>query len=124
VEIVGSGQSEFSTVIRNNAHLNITSLFGEQKLRKPEEDTLTVVPGLIGAYPNVFFVVDMDQLEEFVYRVIEMKDESDYAELVSDFGIRRTNPEFWRHSDRFQEAFSRGAGIQGGILDFARLENR
>ena len=35
-------QSRYFKFLRNNAHLNITSMFAEQKYRAREEDTLSV----------------------------------------------------------------------------------
>ena len=124
LQIKDSGTSRFATLIRNNAHLNITSLFSEQKNRKPDEDRLSVVAGFLGAYPNTFFVMDRSRLSDFVDRVGDIRDESDYASLLGEYGIRRTHPDFWKYSDAFQEAHLRAAGAHGGILDYGRLENR
>jgi hypothetical protein len=68
------------TLIHNDGHTNVASMFGEQKRRVPEEDTLTVVPGFLGAYPNAFFKVKQ-------------------AGLMGRYGIRRSDPGFWSHGD-------------------------
>ncbi|MFW2405995.1 MAG: fatty acid cis/trans isomerase, partial [Gammaproteobacteria bacterium] len=66
VEIAGDSGSEYLTILHNRAHLNITAVFGEDKNFVPEEDTLTVVSGVLGAYPNVLMRVNETDVEDFV----------------------------------------------------------
>ncbi len=124
IEIAGPSGSYYVTLIRNNAHLNITSIFGEKKFRKPDEDALTVVPGFLGAYPNAFFLVNEIELGRFTEQVTALSTESDYARLLDDYGIRRTNPNFWRQSDAFHAAARERLGFEFGIFDYGRFENR
>jgi len=44
-------------LIRNQELLNVAFIFGENLRREPEKDTLIVVPGFLGSYPNIFFGV-------------------------------------------------------------------
>ncbi len=124
VEISGDSSKQYVTLVRNNAHLNITSMMGEQKRRVPEEDTLSVVPGFIGAYPNAFLVVNEADLSRFANIISSMRSESDYAQLLDEFGVRRTSPTFWQHSDAFHAAFEQNAPVAYGLFDLSRLENR
>lgn len=124
VEIPGESVNTYVTLVRNNAHLNITSLFGEKKFRIPEEDTMSVVPGFLGAYPNAFFIVNEYDLERFVGMISSMKTEGDYARLLDNFGVRRTSPNFWRQSDAFHAAYEQDAPVEYGLFDYNRLENR
>ena len=116
--------SEYFTLIRNSAYANMTSLFDEKKNRLPGEDSLTVLPGFIGAYPNAFFVVDQQDIKDFVDRLSNLKTESDYAAVVDQYGIRRTNKKFWAHSDNFLAGYRKLEPVSFGILDYNRLENR
>ena len=124
VEISGESGNSYATIVRNNAHLNITSLFGETKFRAPEEDTLSVVPGFLGAYPNAFLVVNEADLDHFVDTIKTMRIESDYAALLDNYGVRRTSPDFWRQADAFHAAFEIDSPIAYGLFDYNRLENR
>ena len=124
IEIAGPSGNYYVTLIRNNAHLSITSIFGEKKFRKPDEDSLTVVPGFLGAYPNAFFLVNETELGRFTERVTTLSTESDYARLLDDYGVRRTNPNFWRQSDAFHAAARERLGFEFGIFDYGRFENR
>ena len=62
------GPEAFS-LVRNAAHLNISSPLQENKRRVPAEDTLSIAHGFIGTYPNVLFVVPRAQLDAFVEQV-------------------------------------------------------
>ena len=124
VEITGAVGKEYVTIVHNRAHLNITSLFGEKKFLAPDEDTLTVVPGFLGAYPNVLLRLDENDVDEFVVAISTLRTEGDYSRLLDRYGVRRTNPEFWQHSDSLHTAYKARAPIEYGVLDYNRLDNR
>jgi len=124
VRLAGKSGDRYVTLVRNNAHTNMTALFGEKKFRIPEEDTLTVVPGFLGAHPNALYVVQAYDIERFVDMVSSLRTEGDYARLLDNYGIRRTSPEFWSQSDAFMAAYQKDAPIEYGLFDYNRLENR
>ncbi|MBV1927985.1 MAG: fatty acid cis/trans isomerase, partial [Gammaproteobacteria bacterium] len=115
---------EYVTFVANRAYSSMTSMFKEQKNRLPEDDTLSVIPGFIGAYPNVFFQVDAGEVTDFVDAIDRIETESDYARLLDIYGVRRTDPRFWTTSDIFQRAYRERYPLASGILDFNRLDNR
>ncbi|MCX9564942.1 fatty acid cis/trans isomerase, partial [Vibrio cholerae] len=49
-----SGESQLFTLIHNNAHTNISSLFDEHNNRDPKNDDLTLVRGVVGSYPSAY----------------------------------------------------------------------
>ena len=112
------------TILANRSYSNISSMFHEEERRLPAEDGLMVVNGFIGAYPNVFVELDAEEIPVFVDKVIALKTESDYSELLDNFGVRRTNERFWRVSDELLEKRRKMAPLAAGIFDFNRLENR
>jgi len=122
--IEGRSGNHYVTLIRNTAHLNMTSIFKEQKNLVPAENTLSVIPGFIGSYPNAFYVTQDADIAKFVDTIANLKTEEDYAVFLDDYGIRRTNPDFWRYSDTFHRAFRQADPLEFGWLDFNRLENR
>lgn len=124
IEIAGPSGNYYVTLIRNNGHLNITSIFGEKKFRKLDEDSLLIVPGFLGAYPNAFFLVNEIELDQFVERIATLRTEGDYSRLLDAYGIRRTNPNFWRQSDAFHSAARERLGFEFGLFDYGRFENR
>ena len=124
IEISGKSGKRYATIVRNNAHLNITSLFGEKKYRAPDEDTLSVVPGFLGAYPKAFLVVKEADLDQYVDTITTMRVESENTKLLDNNRVRRTSPDFWRQGDAFHAAFEIGSPIEYGLFDYNRLENR
>lgn len=126
VEIVDSqkGVSEFITILRNNGHLNITAILRESKTLLPEENTITVVKGFLGAYPNAFMKVKREDITLFVDEVLAMNSNGAYRRLLDQFGMRRTNQDFWRYSDNLHNKFRLDSEVNFGFLDYNRLENR
>ena len=118
------GQDHVFTLLHDNGFSNIASLFNQQSRRLPDEDGLTVARGLIGAYPNAFYRVEQAALPEFTAAVAGLTSEADYRKLAERFAVRRTNQDFWRHSDVVHDAYRRIDPIDSGLLDYNRLENR
>jgi len=83
-------------------------------------DTLSIVRGLAGAYPNFFFDVKQADAGAFVDACEQIRTQADYDKLVERYGVRRTNPAFWRIADWFQSLHARAHPIEGGILDLSR----
>ena len=88
------------------------------------EDYLTVVKGFIGSYPNMFFQMPEEQLEDFVAAIGAVKTEADYSQLVDIYGVRRTAPWFWTLSDSFHDYYQRREPVEAGVFDLNRYENR
>lgn len=112
------------TLLRNSAHSNIAHLFAEENRRLPDEDTLTVLRGVVGAYPNVFLRVPRAELPALAQRIAGLRDEAGYAAFLDKYGIRRTSEGFWAISDALHRDMQGSMGIEYGLLDYNRLENR
>ena len=124
-EITGPSGNEYVTIVHNRAHLHITSIFGEKKSLAPDEDRLTVVPGFLGAYPDVFF-----RLNEQGYRRFHLFD-FDIGRfrwlLQTARSLRdpaRTDPNFWQQSDVFHAAYRTRQPVEFGLFDYNRFDNR
>ncbi len=122
--LLDQDKQEVFTLISNDAHSNISTLLSEAKNRLPKEDTLTVVPGFIGAYPNAFFRFDKARLAEFVKAVRQLQTEQDYRQLLSRFAVKRNDANFWQYSDELHAQYKNYAPLEAGLLDYNRLENR
>lgn len=117
------GAQVFS-LIHNAEHYNISSPLDESDRRVPSEDTLDVARGFIGTYPNAFYKVSRAELPGFASAVATLKGEVDYAALQERFGVRRTDPDFWRVSDALHAIYRRTRPIEAGLFDLSRIENR
>jgi hypothetical protein len=119
-----AGNDFHFTLLSNSAHSNVAELLGDDKRRLPDEDTLSVLNGFVGAYPNAFFVVNAAELPGFVNAARGLASEADYLTLLTRHGIRRTDERFWAHSDALQAAYRRWAPREAGLFDYNRFENR
>jgi hypothetical protein len=124
VSIAINGQPRPFTLVHNNGHSNVSTLLFEESRLLPEEDTMSLVPGVLGAYPSAFFHIDEAQLPQFVAAIGRMQSEADYGRLADRFGVRRNAPQFWARSDWWHEQLRRQSGIEAGMLDYNRFENR
>lgn len=118
------GRLHIVSLVRNSAHSNVAELFHEAKRRLPEEDTLLALDGVVGAYPNAIYAVDVAELASFTDTVAALGGEEDLVTLTDRFGVRRTDPRFWPLSDAIHAEWRRNAPREAAILDYSRLENR
>ena len=115
------------TIIRNKAYKNVTSIFSNEddtENRDYSHDSLTVVDGLEGSYPNFFFEVHIDDIEEFTQSFTDLETHEDYETLIGSYGIRRTNEKFWTTADWFQAKYQNQNPILAGLFDLNRYQNR
>jgi hypothetical protein len=111
-------------LIKDTALTNVAHLFREQHRRRPEEDALTVVDGLLGAYPDALFLVPREELAAFVSAVEQLDGDVSYQALRQRYGVLRTAPQFWSHADRLHQAIEQRDPLRAGLLDFNRLDAR
>ncbi|WP_299811400.1 fatty acid cis/trans isomerase [uncultured Roseibium sp.] len=114
---------EIFTIVHDEAHSNIAFIFNEDLRREPEDDALTVVPGQFSSYPNFIFKVPANGLPTFVDAVRGIGSQDDYVELVAQYGIRRTHPEFWATFDLIQDSLRDQDALQAGVLDINRYRD-
>ncbi|MCF6325011.1 MAG: fatty acid cis/trans isomerase [Gammaproteobacteria bacterium] len=115
------------TLIRNKAYKNVTSFLADEHERNRadlEKDSMTVVPWLEGAYPNLFFSVALSEIDVFAKHCASIRNHEDYKRFVDQYGVRRTHPEFWRLADWFQDELARNRPILSGLFDLNRYQNR
>lgn len=114
----------YVSLLRNTGHLNVSQIFNEERRLSPDDNTLSVVPGIVGAYPNALYRLSARELPALTQAIAGLGSEDDYRRLADRYAVRRTAPEFWQLSDELHEAYARLAPLEAGILDHNRLENR
>ncbi|GAA5314997.1 MAG: fatty acid cis/trans isomerase [Candidatus Pelagadaptatus aseana] len=115
---------EAYSLLRNNAHSNIAVMFFEDDRHLSEEDSATLVPGFIGDYPGALWYVPRADIVRFTEALSQVRNERDYRKLRDQYGVRRTHPDFWRFSDLLHTAADHYRGLDYGVFDLNRLENR
>ncbi|EED30409.1 9-hexadecenoic acid cis-trans isomerase [gamma proteobacterium NOR5-3] len=118
------GEASVYSLVHNSAHSNNAQLFAEEDRRIPEEDTLTVVKGFLGSYPNMFFQITEGQLPRFAKELQSLSSPEDYETLIDRYGVRRTAPWFWKLSDDFTAYYRNSYPLEAGLFDLNRYENR
>ncbi len=116
--------AQYFSLLRNTAHSNVTHVLKEKGELLPAENTLTVVPGFIGAYPNAIYRATPAELPELANAIGTLGAEKDYRALADRFVIRRTSPAFWAASDAMTDAYARWGPLEAGLFDYNRLDNR
>jgi hypothetical protein len=127
IRVVVEGEDDIHySLVYNKDYQNITSPLedGRTPDRNPDNDTLTLIRGFSGSYPNFFFVVPFEDLDAFVAVAANLSSISQYHAFVGRWGVRRTNPEFWQQSDWFNARYAKEQPIEAGILDLNRYLNR
>jgi hypothetical protein len=119
-----AGGARYFTLLRNSAHANVAHLAREKSELLPDENTLTVVPGFIGAYPNAIYRSSVAELPALRAALSGLASEADYRMLADRFAVRRTNPQFWAASDALHDAYVKWAPLEAGLFDYNRLQNR
>lgn len=120
VNIISTEGDEAVTLVRNSGYSNIAQLFREEERRLPEEDSLTVVRGFLGAYPNYFFQVNEKEVPRFAAQIAALDSPGAFAELRERYGVRRNAPWFWRLSDKFHRMHHAQDPVTAGLFDYNR----
>ena len=123
VMVEGEVDSEIYTLVRNNAHSNVTSMFGEQDNRVPSEDSMMVLKGVVGSYPGALFKVKKSEVQKFSDLIASVDSDEGFNDLVESFGVRRTHPDFWSISDKLHALYKGADPINAGMLDYNRYGN-
>lgn len=108
------------TAIRNKALSNNSMMFKEDRRRQMENDTLTIVKGYVGSYPNIFTVIPAEKLNTAIDAYLEVKDTIGFYRLSQRYSIQRNNPDFWKESDWHNRTYLAQEPIDGGLFDMYR----
>jgi hypothetical protein len=113
-------RTKLYSLVHNREHSNVSWMLGEEDRLAPREDTLTVHAGILGAYPNMFFVVPEGDADAFASAVVTIRSITDYERLVDRFGVRRSNEKFWSVFDAMNKTYLADDPIRSGMLDLTR----
>lgn len=115
------------SLISNRGYLAHELLFSEKQLRDRSRDTLSLYPGMIGDYPEMFLDVPLSGAEAFLRRLQGVTADNAAAVLAAirdDFAITRDSTAFWPFVDWLHEYMVSNAGdyIGAGILDLSEFD--
>ncbi len=125
VKVDGSVQNDLVyTLVRNKSYLNTTALVPTEKTRVRNEDTVDVVKGFVGSYPNFFLELELKDVQAFVDEYVAIDSFARYDTLIEKYGIRRSNPNFWQSADWFNAKYRHEYPVYAGVFDLNRYQNR
>ncbi len=118
--VVPDGKDIVGTIVINRWHDNVNSLFGESSRLNSAKDTLDIIPYSIGSYPNIFIIVNKEDLPDFM-DILKNHDGSDkYNQRIQKYIVRRGDSRFWKTFDWFQNDFNEKQGTEAGLYDLNR----
>ena len=135
-----NGEKLAYSIVHNKEHSNVSLIFFESLRREPENDSLNIVPGFAASYPNYYFEVREDQLDDFVRLALAAGQPAVSDEELADlekskrlnprmdalakrFGVSRHRADFWILHDWFNEEYLRREPLEAGLLDLNRYLN-
>ncbi len=120
--VVDNGEKDMVySVIRNKALSNNSLMFSEDRRRVVKDDTITIIKGYVGDYPNAFSRIGIDHIEEAVEQYITLKDKIDYYHFGMSYAVRRTSPDFWAEADWHYRRCLEDLPVNGGQFDLNRF---
>ena len=114
------GHARLYSLVHNREHENVSWMLEETDRLAPQEDSLTVMAGVPGAYPNMFFDLPEAEIDVFSRTVARIRSAADYERLVDRFGVRRSNQKFWTVYDAINSAHLADDSVRSGTLDLTR----
>ena len=113
----------FSVVI-NRWHDNVSFMFNEENRLNPSQDELDFIAGFIGSYPNLFLVVDYNDLPDFFDMMHNYDGSQIYINKLLKYGVYRGDENFWKIYDWFQKRFLEDNPSEAGLFDLNRYYHK
>ncbi len=119
-----NGEDLVYTMILNRYHSSVAFITGDKRRLDKTKDTIHVVKGFLGSYPNVYFDVPFRQAPRFFRRLTSSHSrQGGFMKFFNAFGVRRSDPRLWELADFFDERFRSDFPLQAGIFDLNRYLN-
>lgn len=117
---------EMYTIIVDSAYKAHNIVAFEDIAREPSRNRVSIFRGLVGAYPNIIFDIQSDQLDSFLDKISNLKSKVDYFMLQHAFAWKRTHPKFWEFYDELHlwKSFNAPGNDprEQGIIDLSEYE--
>ena len=84
------------------------------------KDSMDIIKGSVGSYPNMFMDVREEELPDFFDLLKNFKDDEVYLGKLKKYAISRSDRDFWKYYDWFQERFYQEEPLNAGLYDLNR----
>lgn len=96
------------------------SQFSEESTLNSEKDYLDFINGSVGSYINMFVVLNINDVDDFLHLLQNFKGSAEDEKMAQKYFISRSDPKFWQTYDWFQEHFNKTDPIESGLYDLNR----
>lgn len=117
------GQSKAFTIVHHREHYSLAFITNEDSRRDPGIDSLSIFQDYVGSFPNLFFSVHENELQDFVTAIENIRTQNDYDKFKQSWGIARTHKDFWQFSDWFYDNAQTLNPSDSGLFDLTRYDN-
>jgi len=117
---LSDGTHIVKNLIINRWRDNVSSLFNGKEVLDSSKDTMDILDASIGSYPNVFVIVKGKDFPKFLDLMKNMKGTIDEYHELQKFFISRSDKDFWKYYDWFQDYFYKIQPIEAGLYDLNR----
>lgn len=125
IRVNDGDRSWMYTMLANRIYTSHDRVYFEGLTRVPDEDTLSVSRGIVGARPNLFIDVDADAIPELVESLAAVVDRDSWATFVLEHDmsdrpihvIDRRDPVFWTFLDEIHDQWFRDDSVHAAVLD-------
>ena len=114
------GSDRFFTIVINRWHDNVNSMFGERSRLDPSKDTIDFIEGSVGSYPNLFMVVEAEDIPDLFDMLENFDGSEEYMAKIWKYGVNRADEPFWSTYDWFQERLDEADPLRAGLYDLNR----
>ncbi len=114
------GEDRFFTIVINRWHDNVNSMFRESRRLDPSKDTIDFIAGSVGSYPNVFLVVEAEDVPDLFDMLENFDGSEEYVAKIEKYGVNRADDSFWDTYDWFQRRLDEADPLRTGLYDLNR----
>ena len=111
------------SLLRNKTYQNLKFFLSDENNRSKldiNSDTLSIVEGLEGSYPNLFLTIDETEIDRFTNDFTNLHLDDAFQFFLARYGIQKTSSQFWQTSDWFFEKSMKLYPLRAGIFDLSR----
>lgn len=122
--IMNDGTNLIYTMVVNRWHKNVALMFDEESRLDLTKDDIDFIEGFVGSYPNMFLIVEQNNLSTFFNLLRNYSGTDEEIEKVLEFSINRADPKFWEVFDWFESEFKKSNPLEYGMFDLNKYYKR
>ncbi len=114
-----AGETRVYSLVVNRVYETHDTFVFENGVAQPELNTLSIYPGVIGGFPNLFIDLDLKDAAGFLRGLRDVETLEDWNRLRDRYATLRNSADFWPLYDWFNAWNEETRGIDAGLLDLS-----